>query len=347
MASSSPAPSSYSRSNISRLLDQVRRDRIRYADREWLAKVNASLARSERRRPDLSISAQGSLLEVKTHYVHAAQGGGRRGEITSFSAASRRRLVKLFAALDERACMALGARFITLTYGRGFPSGQGSKAHLSAFLRWIRRRWPVASGVWRLEFQKRGAPHYHFLFFGLPKMDLDELRSVWGRIIGWDPAEELAQSPRVEVQFLRSMKGVMSYVSKYIAKVDEGDPAGPEGDGAPLSSSMAHISAHGSSVGRYWGIYNKRFLPRGARSEYLIPDTRSNPGELVKFKRLARRYYKRLRSALGAGFFLITANPRRWLDAWPAEGAPWGAFSEYSMPGGFGGWWRSLNPANP
>lgn len=245
--------------------------------------------------------------------------------------------------------MVLGARFLTLTYGRKFPSPRDSKAHLKSFLKWLRRRYPLSSGVWRLELQKRGAPHYHLLAFGLPRMDLDELRAVWGRIIGFDPAVEVAQSPRVEVQRLRSMRGVMSYVSKYIAKVDEGGgaaAAGSQGGGAPLSSSMAHNGPR-ASVGRFWGIYNRLLLPVSAAVQVAIPATRFHPQELVKYKRLARRYYKRLKASVQAGFFLITANPRRWLDAWPAEGVPWGVLSEFRQAGGIGGWLKAMDGAFP
>lgn len=57
----------------------------------------------------------------------------------------------------------------TLTYPLEFPAdGVVVKNHLKLLVQRLKRRWPEIRGVWFLEFQRRGAPHFHILF----EMDL-------------------------------------------------------------------------------------------------------------------------------------------------------------------------------
>jgi len=50
---------------------------------------------------------------------------------------------------------------ITLTYGRSYPlDGRITKMHLNRFLTGYRRKF-YGSYFWFIEFQKRGAPHFH------------------------------------------------------------------------------------------------------------------------------------------------------------------------------------------
>lgn len=94
---------------------------------------------------------------------HQAAGGGARCEISDFSEASRSEL-RHFVCNSET--VALG--MITLTYPSRHPvDGRVSKSHLDNFFRSVRRQY---SGqfeyLWFMEFQIRGAPHYHILTAG-------------------------------------------------------------------------------------------------------------------------------------------------------------------------------------
>jgi hypothetical protein len=113
----------------------------------------------------------------------------KRGRITEFTAKSRQEMRWTFNALPWETVPGRLA-MVTLTYPVEFPrSGETIKSHFAAFQnRWRRRygRGPV--GAWALEFQERGAPHFHF-YVGLP----DESEVVWDPVVGqwvWEWALE-------------------------------------------------------------------------------------------------------------------------------------------------------------
>jgi hypothetical protein len=93
----------------------------------------------------------------------------RRSEIIRFSKRSAKRLRFLVRNSEDRWKV-----FITLTYPKEFPcNGKETKAHLNAFLQYLRRR--QIEYTWILEFQERGAPHYHIIASdSIPKTELSE-----------------------------------------------------------------------------------------------------------------------------------------------------------------------------
>lgn len=194
------------------------------------------------------IEAQGSLLTMKVmgRRYKRPYTGGIRSHIRAFSAKSRVRLMRFMARLKMTG---VRATFITLTF-RGYPSNAEAKRCLHAFLQILRRDFPKASAVWRMEFQKRGSAHFHLLVFNLPYWDWKEILAAWKRITHQKVA-------RVDVQLIRSRKGVMYYVSKYIGKVDEKH-------GSTFFISPPYL--HGGRKwrkGRFWGYHNKKLLPLG------------------------------------------------------------------------------------
>jgi len=65
---------------------------------------------------------------------------------------------------------------LTITYPKAFESdGREVKRHLHNIIKWLRRNYRGIRGIWFLEFQTRGAPHFHFL------LDIDI--SVFGEVI--------------------------------------------------------------------------------------------------------------------------------------------------------------------
>ena len=86
--------------------------------------------------------------------------GRRKGEtIKEFSHQSRYRLYLLI-----RNCGIVFYSMITVTYPMEFPSdGKLVKKHLHQFCVWLRKTFYGIRGVWFLEFQMRGAPHFHII----------------------------------------------------------------------------------------------------------------------------------------------------------------------------------------
>jgi hypothetical protein len=118
-----------------------------------------------------------SLIQVRLHteIKESAKSttSTQRGEITEFSAASRRRMLELMAKIDQKAV----PLFVTLTYPDNFPLYRAEyKPHLERFCDRLQRRWPKAAIIWKLEFQVRKsgqnkgniAPHYHLFVYGVP-----------------------------------------------------------------------------------------------------------------------------------------------------------------------------------
>ncbi|HID19709.1 MAG TPA: hypothetical protein EYP28_02050 [Methanophagales archaeon] len=165
--------------------------------------------------------------------------GGKRSEIRGFSKASRYRLFKKIASLHQEKAQKRGRPiFVTLTYPEEYPDDfEIYKRDLDVFAKRVRRKYPSAFFVWRLEFQKRGAPHYHCLIFGIAKIPKTWLSKTWYDVVGSGDEKHLKAGTKVER--VRSWRGVWSYVSKYLGKVPENQENVPE------------------STGRFWGVYNK------------------------------------------------------------------------------------------
>ena len=97
--------------------------------------------------------------------------------IAEWSAKSRSRMVQAFASADWSGLLADSSRplgMITLTLPGDWlavaPSGRIFKRQIRAFLeRWRRALGSRLVGGWKLEFQRRGAPHLHIIT-GIPAM---------------------------------------------------------------------------------------------------------------------------------------------------------------------------------
>lgn len=96
------------------------------------------------------------------------QSGSGRQAITSWTVKSRRQMLRSFAALDYAPMFAEGAipARVTLTYPGDWlavaPSGVAVQRHFRILERRFVRAWdePMVC-LWKLEFQHRGAPHFH------------------------------------------------------------------------------------------------------------------------------------------------------------------------------------------
>jgi hypothetical protein len=139
---------------------------------------------------------------------------------------------------------------VTLTYPDNWPtSPEQWKRDLQNFLKRLLRIHPRAAIVWRLEAQQRGAPHFHLLVFNVRFLPHQWVGSKWAMITNGNAA---ACS---QVQPVRSWRGVMSYASKYLAKLGD-DRQFLAGNGGEVLEE----------VGRLWGIINSQALPADVRT---------------------------------------------------------------------------------
>lgn len=155
---------------------------------------------------------------------------------------------------------------ITLTYGELYPKVFEAKAQMRAFLKKIRRTFGRCTFLWRMEFQKRGAPHFHILASFAREISGTHLKYVgiraWTKTqrkmhnSSWNKAydkktykEKASHQYGFKLDTLESSRGGMKYVSKYAGKIDQNEPL--------------------ATVGRRWGLEGKNQLTLGAISRCL------------------------------------------------------------------------------
>lgn len=202
----------------------------------------------------VSIEAQGRLLYVRSNGGDSDLwlGKGKRGKVHTFSRGSRMRLLRKFARLQviEGAGYRSKVSFLTLTTQRHLHPRVIKRFAQRMFKR-VSRKYPSLSVVWRLEFQKRGAPHLHCVCFNAPYIDRSWLVESWGELVGQD-------NPVVDIRRVKTSRQLFSYVSKYVAKIV---------DSSLLDIGTKNAVAFGrwqgmeKGVGRIWGVWNAKSLP--------------------------------------------------------------------------------------
>jgi len=203
----------------------------------------------------IALEVQGSLLAVANGYDRCPRRvPAHRGSVGEFSSASRKRMLRKSARLSPSQGI-----FLTLTYPARYPDPRTAKNHLRALLERFRRRYPNASGLWRLEAQERGAPHFHLLMFDLPFVPFWTLKHWWAEIVA-DYVD--ATLPFVRIEYCDNVRKVSRYIAKYCAKVEPGKS---------FFNNGSYLHA-GPGPGRYWGVFAGHNLPF-ARSYYVTFET--------------------------------------------------------------------------
>lgn len=265
------------------------------------------LARRERREARAARARQADVDQMATYLAEGEDIPERRPsrEITGWSRKSRANMVRALCELDYRPMLGDSTRLpamITLTYPGDWltvaPNGKAAKRHLDAFRKRYERAWgePLRA-VWKLEFQRRGAPHFHLLMVpphGLSRTPGDRARAaarvgagrpfrewlseVWADIVDHPDAEEkrrhrLAGTGVDFAEGLRATdpKRVAVYFTKHGGLVGkEYQHCVPEEWRAP-----------GQGPGRFWGYWH---LERVRVAVEIAPE------DAVQAARIARRW---------------------------------------------------------
>lgn len=197
------------------------------------------------------------------------KGGGTRRNITAWTPGAARRLVLAARNGD----VTLGY-MITLTYPSVFPQdGREVKRHWAAMRKWLVRRG--VCGLWFLEFQDRGAPHYHvFVNVEVPYL---AVAAAWYRICDTGDKKHLVAGTRVEQ--LREVDAAARYAEKYAIK--------PEQKVVPEQFR---------DVGRFWGRFGGYRLHV---LEQITAGIDSSAEAVNRTVRVCRNLYNSFRSRLG------------------------------------------------
>jgi hypothetical protein len=145
------------------------------------------IARRERTAERAEESARKRANEM-AHYLlvhgHLPEDPDPTRVVSEWSRKSRARMTRRLAELDYSPLLRTGLRLpmTTLTYPGAWeavaPTGKAVKRHLDQFRKRFERAWGFAFiGIWKLEFQRRGAPHLH-LWGPEPEGTAGELRRL-------------------------------------------------------------------------------------------------------------------------------------------------------------------------
>jgi hypothetical protein len=211
----------------------------------------------------------GSLVRFDSHEPGDRQGViPKRSEISEFSQKSRQGLRLSLAKVDQSKCGR--PIFGTLTYPADFPLDQETfKRHLKIFSQRFLRSFPSAGFHWKLEFQTRGAAHFHPIFWnmGSDKEFVGKFRVWlawnWFEVVGSGDQKHLLAGTSADL--INSQFGIIRYVSGYASKSDQTKP--------------------GCHVGRYWGIVGRANIPWANEN---VVELSAAQAKLVR--RTARRY---------------------------------------------------------
>ena len=150
----------------------------------------------------------------------------KRGTIKKLTVRSTKRLRFLLRNTAHKMEYEVG-----LTYPKSFSSdGVLVKKHFHKLR--TRLNYYGYKYIWILEFQSRGAPHFHMLVSKEIKKDV--LAKMWFDIVGSGDLKHLRRG--VHVAIIRNKDGMAGYFATYLSKQDQ-----------------KHVPESYSNVGRFWG----------------------------------------------------------------------------------------------
>jgi len=181
---------------------------------------------------------------------HAGVTGALRSTIKEYSRSSRKRQMETFARLiiPEKNV------FVTLTYGQKFPPPIFAKKHLDTLGKRLMRAYPHAAIGWRMEMQRRGAPHFHLMILGVNFVPIKKLRRTWLQIIGDEYADMSNGKPRcpqINIQQIASVRAIVNYVAKYMAKAS---------NKFNTHAYLTGLHPEHENPGRWWGWIGRENL---------------------------------------------------------------------------------------
>lgn len=230
----------------------------------WTSPVRAEKA-SERSvdRHRLDVAAEEDRIKTGRNVSNPP---GRA--ITEWSRKSRAAMCRTFAELDYTPLVECGRvpAMVTLTYPGEWqsvaPDGASVKRHMALWRKRFQREWgEPARYIWKLEFQRRGAPHIHLWMTPPPAVGRsgrtfrDWLSQEWANIVGHPDPEQRARHllAGTGIDILNGLracdpKRLAIYFTKHSSPNTLGD------------KEYQHVVPElwqqpGRGPGRFWGVY--------------------------------------------------------------------------------------------
>jgi hypothetical protein len=224
------------RSRARERLDRV--GRRAYAVAQACARVGLSTGHISPGRYWAEVAPSGQYIAVRTKGVRQCKAPhSTRGIVHGFSRKSRGRMLRQVAKIDTTVLSS--SLLVTLTYPAAFPTESYTyRQHFHNFSRRLVKTFPTSSAIWKLEFQDRGAAHYHLIVTGVPFLARGWLSRVWYQTVGSGDPRHLRAG--TQVNRCKSARKACAYAAKYVAKVSDDVPA--------------------FHVGRFWGVVGRSRL---------------------------------------------------------------------------------------
>ncbi len=169
---------------------------------------------------------------------------------------------------------------ITLTYPNDYPmDGVTVKKHLHRFLLWL--TYHGYKYIWVLEFQERGAPHFHILVD--KEIHHQKVAECWYKIVGSKDEKHLKAG--TEVRAIRAKGSIGYYLTTYMEK-----------------AKQKAVPVEYEKVGRFWGN-SKNLLKENKMKIYGSRDDITQLKDSLKvarhFDRAQKRAWERKARAKG------------------------------------------------
>lgn len=154
-------------------LDKVKK----YSDVEYVCGNLSEVYQYE--RPVIYNRSARSILD---HFCkHTPKGQGKNKD-ENLSRSFRRRKQTIRRYINSNVKDILKCSFLTLTYAQNMQDQSQGYIDLKNFLKRLRYHYPDFNKyLWCVERQKRGAIHFHIVFFDVPKIEAEELSLLWGK----------------------------------------------------------------------------------------------------------------------------------------------------------------------
>lgn len=275
------------------------------------------------------VEVYADMIKVRVPTKNPVKGGGERKEIKCFSVNSRRRLIQKTAQwnLNE-----LFTCFLTLTYPCLYAANWKIwKRDLEVFFKRLARKYRDIIGLcWKLEEQKRGAPHFHLIVASegsictcgtqemreykghkrlvhKPDCIIHQFRKdialMWADVVAsgykmsggdmaaYAPEYEKHLSAGTNVESVNSRKQLMAYVSKYLAKVEVCESCKGKNVVDCICRDCGCIQAKDNSIQGWGRIWGFRNL-NGELDFAPIETVELDYEEAVNLKRIVRKWMK-------------------------------------------------------
>lgn len=199
--------------------------------------------------------------------------GAKRGKVTKFTKAARRRLAHALLSLDYDRGLAYS---VTLTIpGCNASAAQVKKAFVSFSRTAAAWDW---SAIWRMELQRRGMIHYH-LWLGIPHenetidgrtlfSDVQAIRGLWGKAC--DTIGELRHD----------LTGSRQHISEMIGFSEYGTHVTWSGSDDKAEFWFRYLASHAmkdgaqdaTDHGRHWGIIGRKGFTSAKLREVILTE---------------------------------------------------------------------------